>query len=686
MDAMGSPASPRLFALLSDRFALTRRLALVLLDGALIVVAFWVTFLLRLNDPWDPWLLQSLPMLALLVPIALITLMVSGWYQGLTRYSGSHSLYGLLPRTALALLLTALALGVFGLPFPPRSFWLIFWVLFSVLAIASRVLLRDALRQCLAIKASSSLPELPPMRRPAVVYGAGEAGSRLIDALRFDDRWQLVGVVDDDPSLWMWSRRLQGLPISAPEQLPQLVRRYGVSAVLLAIPSASRARRADLVNELRDLGLEVLTIPSLQEIASGHVRVADLRRVAIEDLLGRDPSSPDPALLGAAVGGKTVLITGGGGSIGSELARQVLALAPSHLILLDHSEYALYAIERELRQQLRAQPSPEPPAGRDRLEAGAGAPQHQPIELTAVLADVTHQAHLERLCRNQGVQVVFHAAAYKHVPLVESNLAAGLRNNILGTQAALEAAIATGVERFTLISTDKAVRPTNAMGASKRVCELLVQEAAARQRGTTCAMVRFGNVLGSSGSVVPLFREQIATGGPVTVTHPDVIRYFMTISEAVQLVLQASALACGGEVFLLEMGEPVAINDLARQMIELSGCTVRDATNPNGDIAIEYTGLRPGEKLYEELLVSPNDRPTGHPLIRQARETAPEPQALLAAVQLLLHAANHGHEPQALARLRALVPDYQPRAAAVAKALAAQRWADRRPAPNALGA
>jgi FlaA1/EpsC-like NDP-sugar epimerase len=465
----------------------------------------------------------------------------------------------------------------------------------------------------------------------------------LIDALRFDPRWQLVGVIDDDPSLWMWSRRIQGLPIASPDQLPQLIRRHGVQAVLLAIPSAGRVRRRELVNELRELGLEVLTIPSLQEIASGHVRVADLRRVAIEDLLGRDPSTADPQLLRAAVSGKTVLISGGGGSIGSELARQVLQLAPARLILLDHAEYALYAIERELRQALASDVS---------------LPRE--LELTAVLADVTQPAPLQRLCRRYGVEVVFHAAAYKHVPLVEANLAAGLRNNILGTQALLEASLAAGVERFTLISTDKAVRPTNAMGASKRVCELLVQEAAARQSRTVCAMVRFGNVLGSSGSVVPLFREQIAAGGPVTVTHPEVIRYFMTIGEAVQLVLQASALAQGGEVFLLDMGEPVAINDLARQMIELSGCSVRDAANPDGDIAIEYTGLRPGEKLYEELLVSPDDRPTRHPLIRQAREPAPAAALLHQQVRALLDAADRDDSPQTLQLLSQLVPDYRP--------------------------
>ena len=636
----------------SPTYVLSRRLALMVMDAALMVLVFWLTYLLRLSNPW-PWQLQEqIWLLLLLVPVGIAVLTLSGWYQGLTRYAASHSLYGLLPRTALLLLIVALLRPLFGLPAPPRSFWLFFWFLYCCVGIGVRVVLRDVLRLALARsglplaswpRPSDAVDEpLTQTRRPAVVYGAGEAGSRLIDALRFDPRWKLVGVIDDDPSLWMWSRRLQGLPIVSPDQLPQQIRRHGIQAVLLAIPSASRGRRRELVNALRELGLEVLTIPSLQEIASGHVRVADLRRVAIEDLLGRDPSKADPALLQASVRGKTVLISGGGGSIGSELARQVLALAPRRLILLDHSEYALYGIERELRQRLAGDPT---------LAQG--------IELTAVLADVADQGRMERLCRSQAVEVVFHAAAYKHVPLVEANLAVGLRNNVLGTRSLLEAALASGVERFTLISTDKAVRPTNAMGASKRVCELLVQEAASRQNRTVCAMVRFGNVLGSSGSVVPLFREQIAAGGPVTVTHPDVIRYFMTIGEAVQLVLQASAMAQGGEVFLLDMGEPVAINELARQMIELSGCSVRDADNPDGDIAIEYTGLRPGEKLYEELLVTPDDRPTCHPLIRQAREPAPDPLLLQQRVAALLMASAEDDHTACLRLLSELVPDYR---------------------------
>ena len=629
-----------------------RHLALFALDGLLITAAFWLTYLLRLSNPWPDQLQQQIRLVLLLLPAGLGALIATGWYKGLTRYASSQSLYGLIPRTVFFLVLVACLRPFFDLPTPPRSFWGFFLFLFSSLGIGSRVLLRDGLRLWLSWKqpGSSRWPHGSKKRRTAtyetkrsVVYGAGEAGSRLIEALRFDRRWHLAGVIDDDPSLWKWGRQLQGLKIHSPEKLPDLVRRLSIQAVLLAIPTANRMRRKELIQNLRELGLEVLTMPSLPEIASGHVRVADIRHIKIEDLLGRESSKANPHLLKASAQNCCVLISGAGGSIGSEIARQVARLGPSKLILLDNSEYALYAIERELKQN----------------DYSNNLATNVPVR--AVLGDVTRQAEMERLLKSEGVEVVFHAAAYKHVPLVESNLSAGLRNNILGTKSLLEASITSRVKRFTLISTDKAVRPTNAMGASKRVCELLVQDAASRQMRTICNMVRFGNVLGSSGSVVPLFSEQIAAGGPVTVTHPEVIRYFMTISEAAQLVLQASALSKGGEVFLLDMGEPVAINELARQMIELSGYKVLDADNPNGDIAITYTGLRPGEKLYEELLINDDDTPTEHPLIRQARESPPKSSELQLAVRDLLEAAEQDDADLALAKLQFLVPDYRTR-------------------------
>jgi FlaA1/EpsC-like NDP-sugar epimerase len=385
--------------------------------------------------------------------------------------------------------------------------------------------------------------------------------------------------------------------------------------------------------------LQVLTVPALADLVSGRHTVNELRPVVIEDLLGREPSVPLPGLLEVAMANKVVLVTGAGGSIGSELCRQALALGVKRLLLLERNEFGLYAIHQELSKA----------AGSEKL--------------LPVLGDAADAQRLEALCRREGVQVLLHAAAYKHVPLVEANVAVAVANNVASTRAALAAARACGMERFLLISTDKAVRPTNAMGASKRVCELLVQQAAAEignGPGPICSMVRFGNVLGSSGSVVPLFRQQIAAGGPVTVTHPEITRYFMTIPEAVQLVLQAAGLARGGEVFVLDMGEPVRIADLARQMVLLSGCSIRDQDSPGGEIAITYTGLRPGEKLYEELLISASDQATSHPLIRSAQEESLPPQMLHRLLNQLDQAVATNDEAEIRGLLRQLVVGYAP--------------------------
>jgi FlaA1/EpsC-like NDP-sugar epimerase len=364
--------------------------------------------------------------------------------------------------------------------------------------------------------------------------------------------------------------------------------------------------------------------------------VSDIQSVRIEDLLGREPSKPDPELLGASVNGKSVLVTGAGGSIGSELCRQILTLGAKKLLLVELNEYALYTIEKELRRQ------------------------HAALTILPILGDISDAARLTKICRDHHVQTIFHAAAYKHVPLIEANICAGIANNLRATQSVIHAATEAGIERLTLISTDKAVRPTNAMGASKRVCELLIQDAASKLDGLqpVMAMVRFGNVLGSSGSVIPLFHEQIKQGGPITVTHPAITRYFMTIPEAVQLVLQATGMARGGELFLLDMGEPVRIAELARQMIELSGLRVKDDLNPNGDIAIEYTGLRPGEKLFEELLISARDQPTYHPLIRKAKEPNHCSSELALLIKALRNALDQWDEQATIGILSQLVPEY----------------------------
>ena len=406
--------------------------------------------------------------------------------------------------------------------------------------------------------------------------------------------------------------------------------------VLLAIPSLSRSQRRRIVDDLQSLGIPVLQVPSVEEITSGRTRIDDLRPVAIEELLGRDAVPPDPQLLGPGIAGQVVLVSGAGGSIGAELCRQILVLRPRRLVLLERSEPSLYAIDQELRRNLPGD-----------------------VELVAVLGSAADSKLASRVLQEQAVQVVFHAAAYKHVPLVQANPLAGLANNVLGTLVLARAGARSGVASFTLISTDKAVRPTNVMGASKRAAELVIQALAQELPATRLAMVRFGNVLGSSGSVVPLFREQIAKGGPITLTHPEIIRFFMTIPEAAQLVLQAAVLARGGDLFLLDMGEPVRILDLAKQMVRLSGLSLRDGQHPQGDIEIICTGLRPGEKLYEELLIDAEGEPTSHPLIYRATEGAIPPEQLWPQIEAMEAAIQRQDAAAALDVLAQLVPEWQ---------------------------
>ena len=617
---------------LNNPSVLGRRLCLLGLDASLITISFWGALALRLNGEVTPQLTSSGYLLQAAIAIGLLVFLATGWYRGLTRFSGSLSLYGFPPRAALVALAFFLVSILHGGPQPPRSFWLLFWLLLSVLVMGSRIVLRDLLRFSLQWSKQGQ-------GRKTLIYGAGEAGLRLLESLRFDQRFCIVGLLDDDPKLW--GRKVQDLPIYRPNKLQALIQKQHIRQVLLAMPSTPLSKRSQLVRQLKAMGLEVMIMPSLAQIASGESSVSELRPVAIEELLGREPSEPIPELLKAAVEEEAVLVTGAGGSIGSALCRRVLVHGPKSLVLLERNEFALYAIHQELQSKAVA----------------AG------VELVPVLADVADRPRMEMLLLRHGITVLLHAAAYKHVPLVEANVCAGLANNIFGTRHLLEAAISCGLKRFTLISTDKAVRPTNVMGASKRVCELLVQDAAARVdhqgSGPVCSMVRFGNVLGSSGSVVPLFREQISSGGPVTVTHPKITRYFMTIPEAAQLVLQATGMAKGGEVFVLDMGEPVRLVELARQMVELSGCTVRDDDNPSGDIVIKFTGLRPGEKLYEELLLSDSDQATKHPLIRQADEARLGHAELAQLLDELSQALGDWDEQRSLNLLHKLVNEYQ---------------------------
>jgi FlaA1/EpsC-like NDP-sugar epimerase len=431
-----------------------------------------------------------------------------------------------------------------------------------------------------------------------IIYGAGEAGAQLCAALLSRGQFKPVAMVDDNPATH--GMRVRGFEVRSPDEIPNLRRKFRASLVLLAMPSASRRRRAQVIQSVNSLGLRVQTVPDFTEIISGQARIEEIRDIDVHDLLGRDPVPPNEALLGACVRGKSILVTGAGGSIGSELCRQIMGLSPRRLVLLEVSELALYEIERELRS----------------VNVRLG----NRIELIALLGNAHHKHRVREIMTTFGVQTVYHAAAYKHVPIVEHNMIEGIHNNIFATFNTAEAALETRVETFVLISTDKAVNPTNVMGCTKRVAEMVLQGLQQRGGNTRFCMVRFGNVLESSGSVVPLFREQIRDGGPVTVTHPDVIRYFMTIPEAAQLVIQAGSMGSGGDVFVLDMGSPVRIADLAKRMILLAGCTVRDDKHPDGDIEIRFTGLRPAEKLFEELLIGKNVTGTEHPRILRAME------------------------------------------------------------------
>jgi FlaA1/EpsC-like NDP-sugar epimerase len=603
---------------------LNRRLLLSAADALLLPLSVWLSFWLRLAHPFTPNFVEGLWLLPAVWLIGLPLYALSGQYKGLTRYVGSLALYRLAGRNGLLVLLLALTGVLLRLPLPPRSSWLLLWVLLTGFTGAVRFALRDVLL---------SLQNKPRQALTRVaIYGAGAAGAQLAAALRLAGSHSVELFVDDASHLWR--RDINGVPIQPPQLLGE--RAAEIDQVLLAIPSLSRSRRRRIMSYLQELGIPLLQVPSVDDITSGRARIDALRPIAIEELLGRDAVPPNPDLLGPGIAGACVCVTGAGGSIGSELCRQILRLEPRRLVLLERSEPSLYAIHQELQGLL--------PEG---------------VDLEPVLGSAADAALVERLFRQQGVTVVFHAAAYKHVPLVEANPLAGLANNVLSTRVVCRAACAAGVNEVVLISTDKAVRPTNVMGASKRVAELVLQaHAQAGNAPTRFAMVRFGNVLGSSGSVVPLFRKQIAEGGPITLTHPEIIRFFMTIPEAAQLVLQAAVLAEGGDVFLLDMGDPVRIKDLAEQMVRLSGLSLRDAHNPNGDIELVCTGLRPGEKLYEELLIDADSQPTRHPLIYRAQEQALAPELLWLQIDALEAAIRQQDGAAALEVLAELVPEW----------------------------
>lgn len=570
-----------------------KRLAALILDTTLCAFSVWFAYYLRIGD-WPP--LSPTFTMPVLVSIALaLPLFVSfGLYRTIFRYAELAALLTIGRAVGLYAIGFATIYTVIGVAGVPRTVGLIQPILLLLLVCASRALIRATLTG-FDMHPTRSIANKRPI---VLIYGAGSAGRQLASAIKTSGEMKLVGFVDDDTGLR--GATLNGVRIWQPDRLKQLVRARGVTDILLAIPSATRARRTQIVHQLHDLKLHVRTLPAVLDLARGEISVGDLKEVEIEDLLGRKAVAPDLALLERNIQRKIVLVTGAGGSIGSELCRQVITAGPAMLLLVDVSEPALYSIHHEL-------------SGRDRDTTDA------PV-IVPLLASVTDERRMREIIDIWRPDTIFHAAAYKHVPMVEHNLLEGIRNNVLGTLVMARLAIAHHVTNFVLISTDKAVRPTNVMGATKRLAEMVLQALQEEQSGTRLSMVRFGNVLGSSGSVVPLFRRQIAAGGPITITDPAITRYFMTIPEAAQLVIQAGAMATGGDVFVLDMGEPVRIYDLACNMIELSGLSPRTDQTPNGDIEICVVGLRPGEKLYEELLIGDDVTPTGHPRIMRARE------------------------------------------------------------------
>ena len=592
----------------------TKQWLMVGWDAASAALALLGAVALRLGTtaPWQsvPW--WEVAAFACLVPVAFQLL---GLYREITRYVGPRVAFTIGQGTVIACIALAMLLFVSpdrGQGFP-RTAIPIAGLMVLLSSGGIRLLVRHMLRATVAGK------------RRVAIYGAGDAGAGLMIAMAQDSATQVVAFFDDSVS--RSGGAIRGVPIFGTDRLAERLVALKIEAFLVALSPGARRKQHAILEQVNLMGVPVLVVPTLAEIHGGQVRVDQLRPVALEDLLGREPVTPDRALLGADVTGKVVMVTGGGGSIGSELCRQIAALGPASLIIIDHGEFNLFQVDSELSRLL-----------------AQGAPGSSRVALHRHLASVTDAVRMDQLIAQHRPDTIYHAAAYKHVPIVEDNEAEGAEVNVLGTLRVAEAAIRHGVSKVVLVSTDKAVRPTSVMGATKRLGELVLQglqaelDAAGGERGangavnsespgqragrrTVFTMVRFGNVLGSSGSVVPIFREQIARGGPVTVTHPEVTRYFMTIPEAVQLILQAGAMAHGGEVFVLDMGEPVKIADMARNMIRLAGRSVRDAEHPTGEIQIQFTGLRPGEKLYEELIIGGDVDRTPHPAIMTARES-----------------------------------------------------------------
>ncbi|MGV6395994.1 polysaccharide biosynthesis protein [Pseudomonas caspiana] len=633
-----------------------KRIIQVAADVFLVWAALWMAFVVRLgiDDLINPF--ETHTWLFILAPIVAIPLFIRmGLYRAVMRYFGNDALIAIIKAVSLSALILGCLVYFYSnhKQIVPRSIMFNYWWL-SMVMIGG---LRLAMRQYFLGDWFSAVQHMPFTSRddglPKVaIYGAGAAGNQLVAALRMGRLMRPVAFIDDDESIT--NRMISGLQVYKPRHIQRMMEVTGAQEILLAIPSSTRGRRREILGFLEGFPLHVRSVPGFMDLAAGRVKVDDLQEVDIADLLGRDSVPAQAELLERCIKGHTVMVTGAGGSIGSELCRQILLLGPTTLLLFDHSEFNLYTIASELEERVA------------RLSL--------PVRLLPILGSIRNHARLLDIMKTWGVTTVYHAAAYKHVPMVEHNIAEGVMNNVVGTLNTAQAALQAGVANFVLISTDKAVRPTNVMGSTKRLAELTLQalslEAAPVMFGdqsnvyqvnkTRFVMVRFGNVLGSSGSVIPLFHKQIQSGGPLTVTHPKITRYFMTIPEAAQLVIQAGSMGQGGDVFVLDMGEPVKIIELAEKMVHLSGLSIRSEKNPQGDISIEFTGLRPGEKLYEELLIGDNVVSTEHPMIMSAHEDHMSWEVLKRCLARLLDAVEDDDYTRVRHILRETVSGYAP--------------------------
>ena len=615
---------------------IAKRLVALLVDASLCVLTVWFAYYLRL-DEWVPLSGIMWAPVAVSLALAIPIFITMGLYRAIFRYASLSAFVTVVQAVGIYGIAYMTIFTAVSVPGVPRTIGILQPLLLLIAVGLSRMGVRywlgDAYRNILRSN----------QRAKVLIYGAGSAGRQLAAALADSTELNVVGYLDDDVRLQ--GNIMGGLPIYSPKDLPELVETAGIRDVLLAMPSASRQRRNEILDAIGKTKVTIRTVPDLTALAQGHITVSSLRELEIEDLLGRDAIAPHPNLLDKNIRGKMVLVTGAGGSIGSELCRQILANSPAGLVLVEKSEIALYNIHAELLKIAEKSPGVDVP-------------------IVPLLGNVSDRHRLRQILETWKPQTFYHAAAYKHVPIVEHNAGEGMKNNVVGTLTAALAAQETGVSDFVLISTDKAVRPTNIMGASKRIAEMVLQALAAvsteAEKKTNFTIVRFGNVLGSSGSVVPLFRRQIHDGGPITLTHAEITRYFMTIQEAAQLVIQAGAMSKGGDVFLLDMGEPVKIIDLARRMVELSGLAIKDEANPDGDIEILITGLRPGEKLYEELLIGDCAEPTEHPRIMKGFEDFLPWEELMERLEALQNSLNTNDIETARSLLKELVAGYEP--------------------------